>query len=189
MIDISYIEDEVEQEAPEQTETDGVPPSRPRSHRWVAVGAVGALLVGMFAFASARTQPKSLRTPDTVSAGDVYTVRARFGQAWLRVSEITLFAATVDGDSAALFVLEGRGWYPGQRARVTAEACATGEVTEIGSWVVGGDGSFRFADTDPGGGTYFLQIDGLASDPVRVLIGPDGQRWLAPAERGCPQLA
>ncbi len=37
----------------------------------------------------------------------------------------------------------------------------------VGTWAVGGDGGFRFADTDPGGGTYVLTIEGLETDPVR----------------------
>jgi hypothetical protein len=190
VIDISYIEDEVEQEdlsggePPEPT----APRERPRWHRWAAFGAVGALLVGLFALASARTQPKSLRSADSVSVGEVYMVRARFGQAWLRVSDITLNAATVEGDSAALFVIEGRGFFPNQAATVTAEACESGSITELGSWTVGPDGSFRFADTDPSGGTYFLQINGLAADPVLVLIGGGQERVLLGPERGCPFL-
>ena len=62
------------------------------------------------------------------------------------------------------------------------------DVSTVGTWVVGGDGGFRFADTDPGGGTYVLTIDGLETDPVRVLIGPDSQRTLGPLERGCPKV-
>src|SRR4029453_8495417 len=115
--------------------------------------------------------------------------RARFGQSWLRVSDITLEAATVDGDSAALFVIEGRGFFPKQPATVIAEACETGRITELGSWMVGADGSFRFAHTDPGGGLYFLQINGLAADPVLVLIGGGGGGLLTGPERGCPFLA
>lgn len=190
MIDISYIEDEVEQD---DSEGGGEPPEsereRPRWQRWLAVGVVGALLVGLFAVASARTQTKSLRTADSVTVGEVYMVRTRFGQAWLRVSDITLNAATVDGDSAALFVIEGRGFFPNQPATVIAEACETGDITELGSWVVGADGSFRLADTDPNGGTYFLQINGLAADSVLILIGGGEERILSGVERGCPQVA
>src|SRR5262245_38601565 len=192
MIDISYIEDEVEPEDLEGGASGPSEPSSPRQrarwHRWAAVGAVGALLVGLFALASARTQPKSLRSADSVSVGDVSMVRARFGQAWLRVSDITLHAATAKGDSAALFVIEGRGFFPNQPATVTAEACETGAITELGTWTVGPDGSFRFADTDPHGGTYFLQIEGLAADPVLVLIGGGEERLLTGPERGCPFL-
>jgi hypothetical protein len=191
VIDISYIGDEIELPGEEQFETtEPPPPARPRWHRWAAFGAAGAMLVGLFAVASSRTQPPDrLRSADGVGVGQVYTVAQRFGQSWMRITEITLTAATADGDPAALFIIEGRGWLPQQRASLTAQACGTGEVTTVGSWVVGGQGAFRFADTDPGGGTYVLTIEGLESDPVRVLIGPDSQRTLGPLERGCPEVA
>ena len=189
MIDISYIEDEVEQEHPEQAEHQGAPPSRPRWQRWLAFTLIAALLVGMFVVASARTQRKSLRSADTVSVGEVYTVRVFSGQRWMRVNQITLLAGTADGDGAALFVVEGRGWLPRQSATLTVEECQTGDVTELGSWVVDGNGSFRFAHTDPGEGTYALTIQGLESEPVSILIGPTDQRVLVAPERGCPRLA
>jgi hypothetical protein len=120
----------------------------------------------------------------------VYTIGQQFGSSWLRITEITLTAATADGDPAALFVIEGRGWLPQQHATLTAQACdGTGEVSTVGTWVVNGTGGFRFADTDPGGGTYLLTIEGLETDPVRVLIGPGDQRVLGPLERGCPEVA
>ena len=189
MIDISYIEDEVEQEHPEQAEPLGPPPSRPRWQRWLAFTVIGALLLGMFAVASARTQRKTLRSADTVSVGEVYTVRVFSGQRWMRVNQITLLAGTADGDGAALFVVEGRGWLPRQSASLTVEECESGDVTELGSWVVDGNGSFRFAHTDPGEGTYALTIQGLESEPVYILIGPTDQRVLVAPERGCPRLA
>jgi hypothetical protein len=189
MIDISYIEDEVEQEDPAEVEPSGPPPSRPRLQRWLAVGAVAALIAVLFAVASARTQPRSLRSADTVGVGEVYTVRVFAGERWMRVNLITLLAGTADGDGAALFVLEGRGWLPRQAGTLTVEECQTGEVTELGSWVVGGTGSFRFAHTDPGEGTYALTIEGLESEPVRILIGPTDQRVLVSPERGCPHVA
>ena len=188
--DISYIEDEVELHGEEHVETGPPPPpERPRWHRWAAFGAAAAALIGLFAIASSRTQPPDrLRSADGVGVGQVYTVGQRFGQSWLRITEITLTAATADGDPAALFIVEGRGWLPQQRASLTAQACGTDDVSTVGTWVVGGDGGFRFADTDPGGGTYVLTIDGLETDPVRVLIGPDSQRTLGPLERGCPKV-
>ena len=42
---------------------------------------------------------------------------------------------------------------------------------ELGSWVVDGNGSFRFAHTDPGEGTYALTIQGLESEPVEPSSG------------------
>jgi hypothetical protein len=191
MIDISYIEDEVEQVEPDGGgEPPESRPDRPRWHRWATFGAIAALLVGLFAFASSHTQtPDQLRTADGVGVGEMYTVMQRYGQSWLRVTEVTLTAATNDGDPAALFIVEGRGWFKNQPAKLTAVACTTGAVSKIGEWSVGGDGSFRFADTDPGGGNYFLSIEGLQVDPVNILIGPAGQRVLSPMERGCPQVA
>ena len=97
---------------------------------------------------------------------------------------------TADGDPAALFIVEGRGWFPQQRASLTAQACGTGDVSTVGTWAVDGNGGFRFADTDPGGGTYVLTIEGLESDPVRVPHrSRRDQRVLGPLEQGCPQLA
>ena len=190
VIDISYIEDEVEVPDEEPVETTQPPPARPRWHRWAAFGAAAAALIGLFVIASSRTQPPDrLRSADGVGVGQVYTVGQRFGQSWLRITEITLTAATADGDPAALFVIEGRGWLPQQRASLSAQACSTGEVTTVGTWVVGGSGGFRFADTDPGGRDYVLTIEGLEAQPVRVLIGPASQRVLSPIERGCPEVA
>jgi hypothetical protein len=119
----------------------------------------------------------------------VYTVGQRFGSSWLRITEITLTAATAHGDPAALFIVEGRGWLPNQSGNLIAQTCDSGAVSKVGTWVVDGNGGFRFADTDPGGGTYFLTIEGLETDPVRVLIGPRDQRVLAPLEQGCPEVA
>jgi hypothetical protein len=189
VIDISYVEDEVEPADEEPVEP--LPPSsRPRWHRWAAFGAAAAALVGLFAIASSRTQPPDrLRSADGVGVGQVYVVGQRFGSSWLRITEITLTAATAHGDPAALFIVEGRGWLPQQSGTLTGEVCATGVVSTVGTWAVDGSGGFRFADTDPGGGTYLLTIDGLERDPVRVLIGPGDQRVLAPSDRGCPQLA
>ena len=188
MIEISYLDDDVEpqQDGPEET-----PPSAPSPpwRRWAVGGALAALLAGLLAIASFRTEPHDLHAGGLVGVGDVYTVRAEVGQAFLRVTEVTLVAPTADHDPAALFILEGRGWYPGVAATLAAEACDTGQVTTLGSWTVAGNGSFRFADTDPGGGTYLLTVDGLSSQPMRVLVGPNGQRVLGPLERGCPQLA
>ena len=100
VIDISYIEDEVEQEQPEHAEPVGTPPSRPRWQRWLAFTVIGALLLGMFAVAFvAHGQRKSLRSADTVSVGEVYTVRVFSGQRWMRVNQITLLAGTADGDA------------------------------------------------------------------------------------------
>ena len=59
-------------------------------------------------------------------------------------------------------------------------------MTELGSWVVDGNGSFRFAHTDPGEGTYVLTIQGLESEPVRILIGPTDQRVLGPSGTRLP---
>ena len=188
MIDISYIGDEVE--LPDEEDVETPPPSRPRWHRWAAVGAAAAVLVGLFAIVSSRTQPPDrLRSADGVGVGQVYTVGRRTGSSWLRITEITLTAATADGDPAAVFIVEGRGWLPSQRAKLTALACGTGEVSTVGTWAVNGSGGFRFADTDPGGGTYVLTLEGLSTDPLRILIGPSGQRVLGPLEEGCPQLA
>ena len=100
--DISYIEDEVELPDEGRGETTPPPPpSRPRWHRWAAFGASAAALIGLFAIASSRTQPPDrLRSADGVGVGQVYTVGQRFGQSWLRITEITLTAATADGDPA-----------------------------------------------------------------------------------------
>ena len=191
MIDISYIEDEVELPHEEHVETtEPAPPARPPWHRWAAFAAGAALLLGLFMIASSRTQPPDrLRSADGVGVGQMFTVDRRTGSSWMRFIEVTLTAATADGDPAALFIVEGRGWLPGQRAKLTALACGTGEASDVGTWTVNGSGGFRFADTDPGGGTYVLTLEGLSTDPLRVLIGPDDQRVLGPLERGCPEVA
>jgi len=186
MIDISYIEDEVEQEGSEPS--DPAPP--PPRHRRPWVIAVGiAAVAALFAVASLRTQPHS-SVPDALGVGEVRTVGSRFGsQSWLRLTAVTLTAATAKGDPAALFIVEGRGWLPGQHAHLTAEVCETGGSTALGSWSLGPDGTFRYAHTDAGSGTFLLTIEGLESDPIRILIGGGEQRMLSPAEQGCPNLA
>ena len=118
--------------------------------------------------------------------GEVYTVRVFSGQRWMRVNQITLLAGTADGDGAALFVVEGRGWLPRQSASLTVEECESGDVTELGSWVVDGNGSFRFAHTDPGEGTYALTIQGLESEPVRHPHRADRPARARPTGTGLP---
>ncbi len=189
VIDISYIGDEVE--LPDEEDVETPPPSRPRWQRW-AGGRCGGRGAGrplrdrVVAHAASRSAPAARTASGSVS---VYTVGQRTGSSWLRITEITLTAATADGDPAALFIVEGRGWLPSQRAKLTALACGSGEVSTVGTWAVNGSGGFRFADTDPGGGTYVLTLEGLSTDPLRMLIGPSGQRVLRPLEEGCPQLA
>ena len=114
----------------------GTPPSRPRWQRWLAFTVIGALLLGMFAVASSRTERKALRSADAVSVGEVCRVHVFSGQRWMRVNQITLLAGAADGDGAALFVVEGRGWLPRQSASLTVEECESGDVTELGSSVV-----------------------------------------------------
>ena len=188
MIDISYIDDEVEHEGPESGDPVPAPPERRRRKPWMIAVSIAAV-VALFAVASLRTQPHS-NVPDALGVGEVRTVGSRFGdQRWLRVTAVTLTAATAKGDPAALFIVEGRGWLPGQHARLGAEVCATGDVSDLGSWSLGPDGTFRYAHTDPGSGTFLLTIEGIASDPIRILIGGGEQRFLSSTERGCPNLA
>ena len=188
--DISYIEDEVELPDEERGETTPPPPpSRPRWHRWAAFGAAAAALIGLFAIASSRTQPpERLRSADGVGVGQVYTVGQRFGQSWLRITEITLTAATADGDPAALFIVEGRGWLA-TPARVAHGAGVRHRRRREHGRHVGRRWRRRVPLRRHRSGRRHVRAhDRRPRVRARpILIGPDSQRTLGPLEQGCPQ--